>query len=347
MTAVIPAIPATAVIPATAPAGVTKTFADLVEGLRGLASHVPGLAQFASAPYLFRPLLMIVLPGAVCAVVGTLVNLRATEFTAEAMVHAVFPGIVAGAVYGGIDRIVPAAGAVALLAAAVLTRVTHRATRRSASEAGTAVVLTGFFSIGIILSLAKGDMSGQLEALMFGRLLEVTDLRLAQAVLMCLIALAAVAVTWKEQVAYAFDPIGARAGGMRLLVLDLVLNMAVAAVVVSASTAVGTLLVIGYLVIPGATGRVLAGRVTTMVAVALAVGVGGGWLGLVVMIAPLPHPVSPQAAVALTMTALFLAAATRAWWRNRVRHRRPGRDPAPDRGGARPGERRAETEAAA
>ena len=309
MTAVIPAIPATAVIPATAPAGVTKTFADLVEGLRGLASHVPGLAQFASAPYLFRPLLMIVLLGAVCAVVGTLVNLRATEFTAEAMVHAVFPGIVAGAVYGGIDRIVPAAGAVAVLAAAVLTWVTHRATRRSASEAGTAVVLTGFFSIGIILSLAEGDFSGQLEALMFGRLLEVTDLRLAQAVLMCLIALAAVAATWREQVAYAFDPVGARAAGMRLLVLDLVLNMAVAAVVVSASTAVGTLLVIGYLVIPGATGRILAGRVPAMVAVALGVGVGGGWLGLLIMTAPLPRPVSPQAAVALTMTVLFLVAA--------------------------------------
>ena len=284
-------------------------FAELVEALRLLAARVPGLAPLASAPYLFRPLLMIVLLGGVCAVVGTLVNLRATEFTAEAMVHAVFPGIVAGAVYGGIDRIVPAAGAVALLAAVALTWVTHRAARRSASEAGTAVVLTSFFSIGIILSLAKGDMSGQLEALMFGRLLEVTDLRLAQAVLMCLIALAAVAATWKEQVAYAFDPIGARAAGMRLLVLDLVLNMAVAAVVVSASTAVGTLLVIGYLVIPGATGRILAGRVPAMVAVALGVGVGGGWLGLLIMTAPLPRPVSPQAAVALTMTVLFLVAA--------------------------------------
>ena len=326
-----------------------RAFADLVESLRHLGAHIPGVAPFASAPYLFRPLLMIVLLGGVCAVVGTLVNLRTTEFTAEAMVHAVFPGIVAGAVYGGIDRIVPAAGAVAVLAAAVLTRVTNRATRRSASEAGTAVVLTSFFSIGIVLSLAKGDMSGQLEALMFGRLLEVTDLRLAQALLMCLVALAAVAVTWKEQVAYAFDPVGARAGGMRLLVLDLVLNMAVAAVVVSASTAVGTLLVIGYLVIPGATGRVLAGRVATMVAVALGVGIGGGWLGLAIAIAPMPHPVSPQAAVALTMTALFLVAAARAWLRSRIRHRRPGRDriPAPDRGGARPGERRAEAEAAA
>ena len=54
---------------------------------------------------------------------------------------------------------------------------------------------------------------------------------------------------------------------MRLLMLDLVLNMAVAAVVVSASTAVGTLLVIGYLVIPGH--RTRAGRAgDTMVAVA-------------------------------------------------------------------------------
>lgn len=286
-----------------------RAFADLVENLRHLGAHIPGVAPFASAPYLFRPLLMIVLLGGVCAVVGTLVNLRTTEFTAEAMVHAVFPGIVAGAVYGGIDRIVPAAGAVAVLAAAVLTWVTNRATRRSASEAGTAVVLTSFFSIGIILSLAKGDFSGQLEALMFGRLLEVTDLRLAQALLMCLIALVAVAVTWKEQVAYAFDPVGARAGGMRLLVLDLVLNMAVAAVVVSASTAVGTLLVIGYLVIPGATGRILAGRVRTMVAISLATGVGGGYIGLLVMIAPLPRPVSPQACVVLVMAAVLLAAA--------------------------------------
>ena len=81
-----------------------------------------------------------------------------------------------------------------------------------------------------------------------------------------------------------------------------------AGVVVSASTAVGTLLVIGYLVIPGATGRILAGRVRTMVAISLATGVGGGYIGLLVMIAPLPRPVSPQACVVLVMAAVLLAA---------------------------------------
>ena len=208
----------------------------------------------------------------------------------------------------------------------MLTIVSHRARHHEASEAGTAVVLTSFFSIGLILSLAKGDMSGQLEALMFGRLLEVTDERLAQALIVCAIALLLIMATWKEQVAYAFDRTGARASGLRLLALDLVLNTAIAAAVVSASTAVGTLLVIGYLVIPGATARILSSRVRTMVLIAVVVGVGGGYLGMLLMALPatLDKPVSPQAAVALVMTAIFLLAVGAVGLRERLRRMRGG-----------------------
>ena len=265
-----------------------ETFVRAVEWLRLLLVHVPGLAPLAAAPYLFRPLLMVLALGAAGAVVGVLVNLRCAEFHAEALVHAVFPGIVVGAVYRGIEAIIPAAAVAGVAAAAVLT---------------------SFFSIGLIILLAKGDMSGQLEALMFGRLLEITDLRLAQALAVSAVSLLLVMATWKEQVAHAFDATSARASGLRPVALDLVLNAAVAGVVVSASTAVGTLLVIGYLVIPGATGRILAGRVRTMVAISLATGVGGGYIGLLVMIAPLPRPVSPQACVVLVMAAVLLAAA--------------------------------------
>ena len=284
-------------------------FSQALEQLRLAALNIPGLTELATYPFLFRPLVMVVLLGVVAGVIGVIVNLRSAEFSAEAMVHAVFPGIVAGAVYWGIDAIIPAASVVAVAAAVVLTTVSHRSRRGEASEAGTAVVLTSFFSIGLILSLAKGDMSGQLEALMFGRLLEITDLRLAQALAVSAVSLLLVMATWKEQVAHAFDATSARASGLRPVALDLVLNAAVAGVVVSASTAVGTLLVIGYLVIPGATGRILAGRVRTMVAISLATGVGGGYIGLLVMIAPLPRPVSPQACVVLVMAAVLLAAA--------------------------------------
>ena len=314
--------------------GFMTLFSQVLEQLRLAVVNVPGIAPLADAPFLFRPLVMVVLLGVVAGVIGVIINLRSAEFSAEAMVHAVFPGIVAGAVYWGINAIIPAASVVAVAAALVLTIVSHRSRRGEASEAGTAVVLTSFFSIGLILSLAKGDMSGQLEALMFGRLLEVTDERLAQAFIVCAIALLLIVATWKEQVAYAFDRTGARASGLRLLALDLVLNTAIAAAVVSASTAVGTLLVIGYLVIPGATARILVCRVRSMVAVAIAVGVGGGYLGMLLMTLPetLDKPISPQATVALVMTAILLlavgVAAARERLRRAVRQARSAR-PAP------------------
>ena len=314
--------------------GFMTLFSQALEQLRLAVVNVPGITPLADAPFLFRPLVMVVLLGVVAGVIGVIINLRSAEFSAEAMVHAVFPGIVAGAVYWGINAIIPAASVVAVAAALVLTIVSHRSRRGEASEAGTAVVLTSFFSIGLILSLAKGDMSGQLEALMFGRLLEVTDERLAQAFIVCAIALLLIVATWKEQVAYAFDRTGARASGLRLLALDLVLNTAIAAAVVSASTAVGTLLVIGYLVIPGATARILVCRVRSMVAVAIAVGVGGGYLGMLLMTLPetLDKPISPQATVALVMTAILLlaigVAAARERLRRAVRQARSAR-PAP------------------
>ena len=301
--------------------GFIALFSQAIEQLRLAAVNVPGLAPLADAPFLFRPLVMVVLLGIVAGVIGVIINLRSAEFSAEAMVHAIFPGIVAGAVYWGINAIIPAASVVAVAAALVLTLVSHRSRRGEASEAGTAVVLTSFFSIGLILSLAKGDMSGQLEALMFGRLLEVTDERLAQAFIVCAVALVLIMTTWKEQIAYAFDRTGARASGLRLLALDLALNTAIAAAVVSASTAVGTLLVIGYLVIPGATARILVSRVRSMVAVAIAVGVGGGYLGMLLMTLPetLDKPISPQATVALVMTAILLLAVGVAAARERLR----------------------------
>ena len=154
-----------------------------LEHLRLALQGVPGLAAVTSAPYMFRPFIMLMFLGIAAGLVGVIVNLRCLEFNAEAMVHSVFPGIVAGALYWGIDNIVPGAAVVAVIVAVALTWLGRS---RRINEAGTAIVLTSFFGFGVVLSLYKGDMSGQLEALMFGRLLEVSDARLVQSIL-CLL----------------------------------------------------------------------------------------------------------------------------------------------------------------
>lgn len=188
-----------------------------VENLRIALQDVPGFRTVASAPYMFRPFIMLVFLGIAAGLVGVIVNLRCMEFNAEAMVHSVFPGIVAGALYWGIDNIVPGAAIVAVIVAIALTWLGRS---RRINEAGTAIVLISFFGFGIVLSLYKGDMSGQLEALMFGRLLEVSDTRLVQSILVCLIALIAIGVSWRAQIFRAFDRDGAMAAGMNATAVD-------------------------------------------------------------------------------------------------------------------------------
>lgn len=281
---------------------VVSAVMSVIEQLRLALQGVPGMEAVTSAPYMFRPFIMLMFLGIAAGLVGVIVNLRCLEFNAEAMVHSVFPGIVAGALYWGIENIVPGAAVVAVIVAVVLTWLGRS---RRINEAGTAIVLTSFFGFGVVLSLHKGDMSGQLEALMFGRLLEVSDTRLVQSIFVCLIALVAIGVSWRAQVFRAFDRDGAMASGMNATAVDFLANAAIAAVVVASSSAVGVLLVIGYLVVPGAAARLVTRRISTMVPVAILVGVAGGWFGMWLMTVDSPHPISPQAAVALSVLALY------------------------------------------
>ena len=257
------------------------------------------------APYLLRPLIVLGVLALAVGPASTLVNLRRAEFSAETRVHGVFPGIVVGMALGGRDAIIPGGALCAALIAAALT-VASRKQRHS--EATTAVLLTAFFSLGIVISLRIGDMSGQLESLMFGRLLDITPSRMATSALVLVVAAALLALTWRAQVAVAFDREAARVSGVPVTWIDIAFNAALGAIVVAASTAVGVLLVVGYLVVPGACGRLLAAGPRSMVLLAGACALAGGWAGFGVSLLRAPRPLSPQACVAMGVLVCFAAA---------------------------------------
>ena len=257
------------------------------------------------APYLLRPLVVLGLLALAVGPASTLVNLRRAEFSAETMVHGVFPGIVVGMALGGRDAIIPGGAVCAALIAAALTAASRK---QRHSEATTAVLLTAFFSLGIVISLRIGDMSGQLESLMFGRLLDITPSRMGASALVLALAAALLAFTWRGQVAVAFDRESARVSGIPVTWIDIAFNAALGAIVVAASTAVGVLLVVGYLIVPGACGRLLAASPRTMLTVAGACALVGGWAGFGVSLLRAPRPLSPQACVAMGVLACFVLA---------------------------------------
>ena len=257
------------------------------------------------APYLLRPLIVLGLLALAVGPASTLVNLRRAEFSAETMVHGVFPGIVVGMALGGRDAIIPGGAVCAALIAAALTAASRK---QRHSEATTAVLLTAFFSLGIVISLRIGDMSGQLESLMFGRLLDITPSRMGASALVLALAAALLALTWRGQVAVAFDRESARVSGIPVTWIDIAFNAALGAIVVAASTAVGVLLVVGYLVVPGAFGRLLASGPRSMALLAGACALVGGWAGFGISLLRAPRPLSPQACVAMGVLVCFAAA---------------------------------------
>jgi len=213
----------------------------------------------------------------VAGIVGVLVNLRGLEFISDGLTHAVFPGIAIGFVWGGREGLFAGAIVAAVLTAVVLAVLMRRAVP---VDAAIAIVFTAMFSIGVIVVSRETNYVGQLEQLLFGRLLTISVVEVVQTLVICAIALLLVGVTLKEQIFRAFDRTGSSAVGYRPFVLDLVLNVAIALVVVAASSAVGTLLVLAVLIVPGAVARLVTVRLWLLFPVAAVFAAVAAWVGL-------------------------------------------------------------------
>ena len=242
-------------------------------------SLVEALFTAFTVPFMARALLVMLVLAVAAGVVGVLVNLRGLEFISDGLTHAVFPGLAIGLAVAGTAGLLPGAATAALAAAVVLTLLDRAGVT---SDAAIAIVLTAAFSVGVIVVSRSDDYAGELEALLFGRVLTIPPDEVLPLVGVCAAALLAVGVTMKQQLFRAFDARGSLAAGDSALRLDLVLNSAVALVVVAAASTVGTLLVLALLIVPGAAARLITRRLWLLFPAAAAFGAICAWLGLAV-----------------------------------------------------------------
>jgi manganese/iron transport system permease protein len=271
-----------------------------------------------AAPFMQRALIEALLLAVIGAAVSVFVVLRRLAFVSDVLTHTVFPGVVVGFLVAGTGGIVWGALAFAVLSAVLLTVLAARA--EVTEDASMAIVLTGFFAVGVILVSRRSSYTSDLTAFLFGRILTVDTQQIVVTAAIGAVVLLTLGLLGKELLFRAFDPAGAEARGYRVLVLDLVLNLAVALVVVAAVRAVGTVLVIALLVVPGAAGRLLSDRVAGILAAAVVVAALGGWLGLVASWqASVNHGVrlASGATVVLALVALYALAAVVAAVRSR------------------------------
>jgi manganese/iron transport system permease protein len=267
-------------------------------------------------PYMQRALVEVLVLGALAGAVGVLVVLRRLAFVGDALTHTVFPGVVIAHLLG--RSLLLGALAFGVLTAVLLTAVGRH--RRVGDDAALAILLTSFFSLGVVLISRTRGFTADLTVFLFGRVLAVDRTDLVQTLTVAAVTTIVLAALHKELVLRAFDPEATAAMGYRTGTLDLALNLLIALVVVAAVEAVGTVLVIALIVVPAAAARLLADRVGVMTTLACLLGAAGGWLGLAVSYeVSVDHGVrlAAGATIVVVLVGLFLLAAAVAPLRRR------------------------------
>lgn len=221
-----------------------------------------------------RALIEVLLLGIAGGLLGCWIVFHSLSYSAEALPHAMFPGLV-GAALLGLPLVL--GGAVGLLAAALLIAASARIPTLD-RDTSISVVFTSMFGLGVLMALSPDSPPG-ISDLLFGDVLGLTNGDVAVAAVLTLVVVVALKVLHPRLLATAFDRQAARSFGVRPGVVDVLLVVLIAIATLICVQALGNLFVAATLV-AAAGARLLGRRVTPTMAIAVAIAIGSGIAGL-------------------------------------------------------------------
>src|SRR3954468_13652849 len=227
-------------------------------------------------PFVQRGLLEVAALALAAGLLGTWIVLRGLAFYAHAVGTAAFPGLVLAAGLGFSALL--GAFATAAVVAALVGVLARR--ERGAEDSLTALVLVGALAVGVVLSSDVFHSSAGVDQLLFGSLLLTGPDDLALAAGASAAALLGTLALGPRWLAHGFDPVAARAQGLRSALPDAVLLVLVALAAVAALRIAGALLATALVVVPAATTRLVFERMRAWQLATVALVVGEGVVGL-------------------------------------------------------------------
>lgn len=216
-----------------------------------------------SYDFMVRALATSLIAATVCAVLSCWLVLIGWSLMGDAVSHAVFPGVVLSYILG----IPYAIGAVVFGFLAVALIGTVRDTSRVKEDAAIGIVFTTLFALGLVL-ISVTPSHVDLNHIIFGNLLGVSRADLIQVAILGAVVVTVLLVKRRDLTLFAFDPVHAHAIGLNPKLLGAGLLALLALTSVVALQAVGVILVVAMLIIPGATAYLLTDRFSSMLIIA-------------------------------------------------------------------------------
>lgn len=271
----------------------------------GGGSHIdfsfdPGWLDTLTAPFMTNAFLAGLCIALAAGAMGYFTIVRKSTFAAHALAHIGLPGAT-GAVLLGLP-VSLGMGVFALGGALVIGALGKRVSER---EIATGTVLAFATGLGLFFARLSSSASSQMQSILFGSILTVTDAQIVGFAVFDVILLAVLAVIYRPLLFSSLDEQVAQAKGVPVGLMNVAFMAIMAGVITIAVPAVGTLLIFALVVTPAAAANRLASSPFAAMVVASLLCLASIWGGLLIA-SMFP---APPSFVIVALSTLFWALA--------------------------------------
>lgn len=249
------------------------------------------------------------------AIVGSFTFLNKRSLVGDAIAHSVLPGICLGFLLSGTKNpffLIAGAFATGWLSLVVVDFITRRT--RIKEDTAIGLVLSVFFGLGIVLLtvIQKSGNAAQsgLDHFLFGKAASLVGEDLYTFAVVAIVLLIAVFLLFKEFSLLAFDKDYAKAIGLPVRRLELILTSLIVLAVVIGIQAVGVVLMAAILITPAAAARFWTDKIRVMFLLASIFGAISGLAGAYISYVAPAMPTGPWIVIVISLiafTSFFLA----------------------------------------
>ena len=236
--------------------------------------------EFFIAPFqyafMIRALIVCILVGIMCPLLGAFVINREMSFMGDALGHAILPGLVVSYAFG----LSPFIGALptGIIVALAIGYIVKRT--RISTDTSIGIVYSALFAIGLILLSLIGGTNVNLEDILLGHILSTSTSDVYLTMFITVFLSLTLALFYKQMVFVGFDFQGAKVAGVPAARLDYLLLILITIAVVMSLQVVGVILVVGMLITPAAAASLVAKRFPRVIVLGILFGIISSLTGL-------------------------------------------------------------------
>ncbi|BAL61832.1 manganese ABC transporter inner membrane permease SitD [Melissococcus plutonius DAT561] len=237
-----------------------------------IQNFVDGLYNYH---FLQNALITAIVIGIVSGAVGCFIILRGMSLMGDAISHAVLPGVAISFILG-INFFI---GAIlfGLLASIIITYIRGNSVIKGDTAIG--ITFSSFLALGVIL-IGVANSSTDLFHILFGNILAVQDTDKWITIGVSIVVLLLIFLFFKELLITSFDPLMAKAMGMKVNFYHYLLMILLTLVAVTAMQSVETILIVAMLITPASTAYLYTNSLKVMIFLSATLGALASIIGL-------------------------------------------------------------------